>query len=217
MREKAIKVIAIFAVIMTFAHTTSPALALYVPPVPPVPIIRETFITVSFVEPQKTITLNVTQIDPEQVVKNLTITFIEPVLTATLKIYHLAERPPGVPVPPNVPLLYFTISAPAALLENVEKAVITFAVEKAVVEEKGVGVETIVLNRFFEGVWEELPTRKVAEDAVFIYFEAESPGLSHFAVTGVVPPFPWWIVVTIVIVVAVLLGIYFYRRAKLRA
>jgi len=215
--EARIKTLLIFlAIASIFMHIT-PLQAQYFPPVPPVPIIvRETFIIVSYVEPQYTITINVTQFDPLQVVKSLTITFIEPILTASLEIYHLKQKPPEVPNPPDVALLYFTIRAHEALLKNVKKAVIVFAVEKAIVKEKGVDVETVVLNRFVEA-WEELPTRRVEEDVKFFFFEAESPGLSHFAATGVAPPpFPWWII-AVVIVVAVVAGIYLYRKRKLMA
>lgn len=211
-------VIVIITMLLTLTSAPSAAVVQYLPPVPPEPIIiRETPITVFYVEPQRVVTINVTQFDPLQVVRELQITFIEPVLTVILTIYHLEQRPPEVPEPKDVALLYFTIRAHKALLEIVEKANITFVVERAVVEEKGVDVETIVLNGFFEGVWQSLPTEKIAEDEVFLYFEAESPGLSHFVATGVAvpPPFPWWIIAIIVIVmvvVAAAIVICLYRR-----
>ena len=204
--------------LLALALVMNSALAQYFPPVPPAPvIIRETPITVSYTEPQRVIVVNVTQFDPKQVAKKIALTLKEPVLTASFTIYLLVERPPGVPEPRETALLYFTIRAHVALLENVERAVMTFAVEKALVKEKGVDVETITLNRFFEGEWEKLPTKRVGEDEKHFYFEAESPGLSHFAVTGIAPPpFPWWIVAIIVVVavVAVVAGIHLYRRRR---
>jgi PGF-pre-PGF domain-containing protein len=141
------------------------------------------------------------------------------VLVVSLTIYHLKEKPPEVPEPPETPLLYFTIRAHKDMLENVEKAVITFSFEKKIVEEKKIDEKTIVLNRFFEDKWEKLPTAKIAEDEKFLYFEAEALGLSHFAVTGIaIPPFPWWII-AIVIAIIVIIGIiatYRYRQQRIR-
>jgi hypothetical protein len=89
-------------------------------------------------------------------------------------------------------------------------------VEKKIIREKRVDEGTIALNRLSEGKWEKLPTTKVAEDEEFSYFEAEAPGLSHFAVTGraVPPPFPWWIVLMVAIIVAIgiFVGIYVKKR-----
>jgi len=217
-RESAIKSVVVLAVLLAFASVTNTALAQYFPPV----LVwshrdRETSITVYYAEPQRVITIDVSQFEPEQVVRKITLTLKEPVLTASFTIYLLAERPPEVPEPKETALLYFTIRADVILLENVESAVITFAVEKTVVEEKGVNVETIILNRFFEGVWEEMPTKKVDEDEKFLYYEAESPGLSYFGVTEVVP-FPkvqLILVIEIIVVAVVVVGIYpiyLYRR-----
>jgi PGF-pre-PGF domain-containing protein len=198
------------------------ASAQYFPPVPPEPIIiRKTTISVSFTEPQKVVTINVTRIDPGQIVKIMVLTFKEPVLTVNLIIYQLKEKPPEVPEPsPSTPLLYFTIVAHEKFLKNVEKAIITFSIEKGIVEEKKVDEKTITLNRFFEGKWEKLPTTKIVEDEKFLYFEAESPGLSHFAITGVIlpSPFPWWIIVIIIVIIAVIIIIIvvtrLYKRSK---
>jgi len=202
----------ILALMMLLASTT--VTAQYSPPVPPTPIIvRETSITISYAEPQKTVVINVTKFDPEQVVRSLTISFIVPVREVTLVIYLLAEKPPEVPEPPNAPLLYFTIRAHTELLENVERVKIAFVIEKTIVMEKGVNIETITLHRFFEEVWQQLPTKKVYEDEVFLHFEADSPGLSHFVATGAIQPFPWWIVV-IAVIAAIPVIVFIYIRIR---
>ena len=157
--------------------------------------------------------------------KKMTLALKEPALTASFTIYLLAERPPEVPEPKDkVALLYFSIRAPEALLGNIDIAKITFAIEKTLVRERGADEETITLDRLFEGTWQELPTKKVDEDDRFLFFEAESPGLSHFSVTYVVTPFLeyvtrflWWIVVIIVVVAAaVIVAEIYLRRRKLR-
>ena len=205
-----------FMFLLTIALVIIPVSAQYFPPAPLEPIVvKKTLITVSYTQPQKTIIIDVTQFDPEQIVKKMTLTFTVPVSSATFEIYHLKQKPLEVPDPKETALLYFMIRAHEDLLENVEKAVITFAIEKDIIEEKRVNVDTIILKRFFKGTWQELSTKKVGKDEKFLYFEAESPGLSHFVVTGVVPLlfFPWWIIIIIVaIVIVVVLGIYLYRR-----
>ncbi len=219
-RKYAIKSVTIFTLYLAFISLFNPVLAQYFPSVPPTPIVViETPITVSYTEPQRVITIDIAQFDPEQALKKITLYFKEPVLTVSFTIYLLAESPPQVPELKETALVYFTIRAHEALLENVERAVMTFAVEKAVVEEKGVDVETIILNMFFERVWEELSTEIVDEDEKFLYFESEGPGMSHFAVSGVVPPpFPVTLVImgiVVIAVVATVAGIYLYRRRNL--
>jgi len=222
-----IRTVTVLAVLFVFASATNIALAQYYPPTPPTQIIiRETPITVSYTEPQPVITVDITQFDPEQVVRKITLTLKEPASTASFTIYLLAEKPQEVPEPKDkVALLYFTIRAHEALLENVGSAKITFAIEKTLVRERGIDEKTITLDWLFEDAWQDLPTKKVDEDERFLIFEAESPGLSHFPVTyavtpflSYVTPFLWWIGVIIVIVVAaiVMAEIYPYRRRKLK-
>jgi len=215
--------VTILAVLLVFASATNTTLAQYSPPTPPTAIIiRETPITVSYTEPQRSITIDITQFDPEQVVKKITLTLKEPAPTASFTIYLLAERPQEVPEPKGeVALLYFTIRAHEALLENIDSAKITFAIEKTLVRERGVDEKTIKLDGLFEGALQELPTKKVDEDERFLFFEAESPGLSHFPVTYVVTPFLryitpflWWIGVIIVVVVAAIIVAEMYLRKK---
>lgn len=72
--------------------------------------------------------------------------------------------------------------------ENIENAVIGFRVEKAWLEENGVDAADISLWHYDNG-WSELETRKVGEDDVYVYFEADTPGFSPFVIVanGVAP------------------------------
>jgi len=209
-----VRIVIVLAVLFVFASATNTALAQYPPPIPPTPIIiRETPIMVSYTEPQRAITVDITQFDPEQVVKKITLNLKEPAPTASFTIYLLAERPEEIPYPKDkVALVYFTIRAHEALLENVDSAKITFAIEKTLVTERGIDEKTITLDWFFEGARQELPTKRVDEDERFLFFEAQSPGLSHFLVTYAVTsflwyvtPFLWWIGVIIVVVAAAII------------
>ena len=66
---------------------------------------------------------------------------------------------------------------------DINKTLIKFRVEKSWISSNRINVSTIALNRY-TNKWEKLPTRKISEDATDVYFEAESPGLSVFAITG---------------------------------
>ncbi|MBI4175978.1 MAG: PGF-pre-PGF domain-containing protein, partial [Candidatus Aenigmarchaeota archaeon] len=43
---------------------------------------------------------------------------------------------------------------------------------------------TVKLKRYVNGDWEALPTSLVSEDANYVYYKADSPGFSTFAITG---------------------------------
>lgn len=206
-------------ILMILLPTVKNVSAQYFPPLPPAHIIvRETHIFISYTVPQKVVTVDVTAVDPMQVVRKVVLTLKEPVLSISFIIYHLKEKPPDVPYPPDAPLLYFTIRAHEDLLKNIEKAVILFCIERKIIQEKEVDVKTIVLNGFFENRWERLPTVKVSENEKYVCFEAESPYLSHFVATGVVvKPFPWWIImmVTIIALILVAVGAYYITKKKI--
>ncbi|MCD4821527.1 MAG: PGF-pre-PGF domain-containing protein [Methanococcoides sp.] len=68
--------------------------------------------------------------------------------------------------------------------DNIADPVIGFSVAKAWVTENGIDENSIALYRHSEGKWNALNTMKVGEDDSYIYFEAETPGFSPFAITG---------------------------------
>lgn len=68
--------------------------------------------------------------------------------------------------------------------ENIENPVIGFKVEKAWLEKNAIPESSIRLWRYGDEMWAPLSTKKVSEDEGYIYFEAETPGFSPFAITG---------------------------------
>ncbi|WP_167879286.1 S-layer protein domain-containing protein [Methanococcoides vulcani] len=68
--------------------------------------------------------------------------------------------------------------------DNIADPVIGFCVAKAWLIENGIDENSIALYRHNEGKWNVLNTMKVGEDGEYIYFEAETPGFSPFAITG---------------------------------
>ncbi len=68
--------------------------------------------------------------------------------------------------------------------DNLENAVVNFRVEKSWLQDKGIDQSSIVLNRYNSKKWNELPTTLLREDDKYLYFKAETPGFSPFAITG---------------------------------
>jgi PGF-pre-PGF domain-containing protein len=67
--------------------------------------------------------------------------------------------------------------------EEFEYIKFQFKVEKTWIENNNIDQESITLIRFNNG-WYPLPTSFLFEDELFLYFEAESPGLSIYTVVG---------------------------------
>ncbi len=67
--------------------------------------------------------------------------------------------------------------------ENIDGAVVGFRVNRAWIIENNVDADSIILQHFSENRWNLLPTTRIGEDEEYIYFEAETPGFSPFAIT----------------------------------
>ena len=67
--------------------------------------------------------------------------------------------------------------------ERVTSAKLDFKVERAWLQEQGASRQDVVLTRFADGAWQDLPTTHVRSDESFDHFEADSAGLSVFAIT----------------------------------
>lgn len=65
---------------------------------------------------------------------------------------------------------------------------IKFKVEKSWISSNNIDITKIALYRYSDGQWTKLPTVKLSEDSTYIYFEATSPGLSAFAISGELMP-----------------------------
>ena len=68
--------------------------------------------------------------------------------------------------------------------ENIENAAVNFKVEKSWIQDKNIDKSSITLNRFNDTKWDALPTNLTGEDDKYLYFTAETPGFSSFAITG---------------------------------
>jgi len=68
--------------------------------------------------------------------------------------------------------------------ENIENAAANFKVEKSWIQDKNIDKSSITLNRFNDTKWDALSTNLTGEDDKYLYFTAETPGFSSFAITG---------------------------------
>ncbi|MCD4841136.1 MAG: PGF-pre-PGF domain-containing protein, partial [Methanosarcinales archaeon] len=68
--------------------------------------------------------------------------------------------------------------------KNIADATVVFTVEKSWITKNNIDESSIALYRYSDDTWHKLVTKKIAEDANSLQFEAETPGFSPFAVTG---------------------------------
>jgi len=66
---------------------------------------------------------------------------------------------------------------------NLRNALVGFKVSKDWMDENHISSDLIALQHFNGGKWEVLPTEKIRENKTYIFFEAETPSFSPFAIT----------------------------------
>jgi PGF-CTERM motif len=67
---------------------------------------------------------------------------------------------------------------------NIENAVVCFKVEKYWLQNKSIDQSSITLNWYNDTKWNPLSINLSGEDDEYLYFTAETPGFSPFAITG---------------------------------
>lgn len=85
---------------------------------------------------------------------------------------------------PGLVYTYLNVEKTNIQDEDINKVNIKFKVEKSWVDENRIDILTIKLRRYADDVWSDLPTALVGEDDIYYHFDAESPGLSVFAISG---------------------------------
>ena len=70
----------------------------------------------------------------------------------------------------------------AGLPTSLKNGFVGFKVEKAWIEDKNINESLVTLQLYDKG-WQPLHTEKVREDDNYVYFKAETPGYSSFAIT----------------------------------
>ncbi|AKB51062.1 Cell surface protein [Methanosarcina barkeri str. Wiesmoor] len=67
---------------------------------------------------------------------------------------------------------------------NIENPVVCFKVEKSWLQDKKINQNSITLNRYNDNKWSQIPVKLLKEDSKYLYFTAETPGFSFFAIAG---------------------------------
>jgi PGF-pre-PGF domain-containing protein len=68
--------------------------------------------------------------------------------------------------------------------KNIENPVVCFRVDKSWLQDKNIDQASITLSRCNDKKWSQLPTKLLKEDGKYLYFTAETPEFSFFAITG---------------------------------
>ena len=71
-----------------------------------------------------------------------------------------------------------------ATSKNIENPVVCFKVDKSWLQDKNIDQASITLNRYSDKKWSQLPVKLLEEDGKYLYFTAETPEFSFFAITG---------------------------------
>jgi PGF-pre-PGF domain-containing protein len=71
-----------------------------------------------------------------------------------------------------------------ATSKNIENPVVCFKVEKSWIQDKKIDQNSITLYRYSDKKWSQIPTKLLKEDNKYLYFTAQTPEFSFFAITG---------------------------------
>lgn len=218
----------------TTTTTTTPP---YYPEAPPSPVVSTTpgkaviYIPAIAAGSKANVTIEKTEgVDFTEI----TITVRNKVNFVYIKITKLDARPSEITDIPGKVYHYINIVKDEIEDDDISSAEIRFKVEKSWLSDNVVNELNIVLNRYGDGAWSELPTTKLSEDDDYVYYEAETTGLSYFAIseretaattttttglpatTTTMPPagrgwYPYFVLAIVVLAVILYLGNRYYK------
>jgi len=114
--------------------------------------------------------------------QSIAINVINAVQNVKIIVNRLGSRPAITTELPATVYAYLSIVANNLANENLASATIKFKVEKSWITTNN--ITTVSPNRWFNGQWQQLAATRLSEDAQFIFYEAQTLGLSYFAITG---------------------------------
>lgn len=107
------------------------------------------------------------------------------VTNVQLNIHMLAEKPGNISK--NIDGLtysYIQIDESNILPTDIDGVIISFKVPVSWIEESNVDRAAITLNRYVDDKWTALVTTKSSESSDYVYYQANSSGLSLFGISG---------------------------------
>ena len=103
---------------------------------------------------------------------------------AKISITQFSTPPSGAPTTLGKAYIYIEIKTENINCSDLNNVKIDFKVSKSWLKDNNFTASDVVLERYYNGNWNELTTNKVSEDAYYVYFESTSPCFSVFAIVG---------------------------------
>ncbi|MBS3130908.1 PGF-pre-PGF domain-containing protein [Candidatus Woesearchaeota archaeon] len=97
-------------------------------------------------------------------------------------VQEMPRRPDEVESPGRLVYKYLVIEA--ANLEKPEKAIINFTIPTEWVKKFRLKPGDVVLSRYHDDEWHDLPTYVISEKEDYIHYTSETPGFSYFAISS---------------------------------
>jgi PGF-pre-PGF domain-containing protein len=130
-------------------------------------------------------TVNFSIIDENISIEKINIEVNKTVRDIELKVVNLPENTTGIPAHIVGKVYeYFEVGLTNFTNDDIEKATIGFRVNKIWLDKNKINKTTVKLNRYFNTSWQVMPTDFIGESSSFVYYEAQIPGFSYFAITG---------------------------------
>jgi PGF-pre-PGF domain-containing protein len=114
---------------------------------------------------------------------------------------------------------YLEITAQNIVDSDVDNVAITFKIAKSWISSNNIDVNSVKIQRYNDGTWSILTTNKLNEDASDLYFSANSPGFSIYAITASKEQAPTTSVGTpgfelVFVLMALVIALYLYNKKE---
>ncbi len=108
------------------------------------------------------------------------------VTVVKITVKFLTSKPVEIATASGEVLRYFNIDHTNLEEADLDTVTIKFKVEKTWLTNNNIDPADVVLNRFSTDQWTTLTTTKSSDDTDYVYYSADSPGLSVFVISGTV-------------------------------
>jgi len=163
-------------------------------------------------------TVNLSKYDT--VIESLLVTSTKSLQNVAVTMQTHTEMPQTVTPPNQQVYLYLDLEINAES-SDISSLMISFKVEQSWFAENNIDQNSITLLRYHNNSWQELATSKTDEDATYVYYEAETPGLSTFAIVGNLKltttdsGFPWIFLIIGIVVAAIVVLFFLFKKGFL--
>ncbi|NIO20685.1 MAG: PGF-pre-PGF domain-containing protein, partial [Candidatus Aenigmarchaeota archaeon] len=149
------------------------------PPPPPPPLVEFNW---SEIKPGRVALVDITH--PDIDFTKLFFRVNRKVINVRLSMRKLSSKPSGTPSMSGKSYKYFDINPVNIQDADLSEARINFKVRKSWINDNDIDEANIYLYRYYNNEWKRLETTKINEDSSYVYYRANIPGFSFFAITG---------------------------------